>query len=140
MEVLLLIARIVFSGVFAAGAMGHFTQTDNMAGYAQSKGVPAARVLVLIGGVALAAGAVSLVLGIWADLGALALICFLVPTALTMHAFWKETDPQAQQMEQVQFFKDFALAGAALGFFVMFAYFGPAIDWTITDSAFSLTP
>lgn len=27
---------------------------------------------------------------------------------------WKETDAQARQMEQTQFFKDIALAGAAL--------------------------
>ena len=140
MDLLLLIARIVFCGIFAASAVGHFTQTTNMAGYAESRGVPNARIMVLIGGVALALGTVSLVLGIWADLGALALILFLVPTAFTMHAFWKETDAQARQMEQIHFMKDLGLAGGALGFFVIFAYFGPAIDWTITDSAFSLTP
>ncbi len=136
-DVLILIARIVFCGVFATAAIGHLTQTDAMAAYAQSKGVPSARILVLIGGVALVLGSVSLVLGIWPDLGALALICFLVPTALTIHPFWKETEPQAKQMEQTQFFKDFALAGAALAFFVLFAYFGPEIGLTITDPAFS---
>lgn len=136
MDLLLLIARIVFCGIFAASAMGHLTQTAGMAGYAESKGVPNARVMVLIGGAAMAVGVVSLVLGIWADLGALALICFLVPTAVLMHPFWKETDAQAKQAEQVQFLKDFALAGGALAFFVIFAYFGPVIDWMITDPAF----
>jgi putative oxidoreductase len=138
MDVLLLIARIVFAGIFAVSAIGHFAQTDAMAGYAQSRGVPAARVMVLTGGVALVLGVVSLVLGIWPDLGALALMCFLVPTAVLIHGFWKETDPQARQMEQVQFFKDLSLAGAALAFFVIFAYFGDVIDLTITDSAFDL--
>jgi len=44
----------------------------------------------------------------------LLLVGFLVPTALLMHGFWKESDPQTKQMEQVQFFKDLAVAGAAL--------------------------
>jgi putative oxidoreductase len=136
MDVLLLIARIVFCAIFAASAVGHLTQTAGMAAYAESKGVPNARIMVLLGGVVLVAGVVSLVLGIWAGLGALALLCFLVPTAVTMHPFWKETDPQARMTEQVQFFKDTSLAGAALAFFVLFAYFGPVIDLMITDPAF----
>lgn len=137
MDVLLLIARIVFCLIFAASAVGHLTQTAGMTAYAESKGVPNARIAVLGGGVVLVAGVVSLLLGIWADLGALALLCFLVPTALLMHPFWKETDPQAKQLEQAMFLKDLSLAGGALAFFVIFAYFGPVIDLTITDSAFS---
>jgi putative oxidoreductase len=138
MDVLLLIARIVFCSIFAASAFGHFTQTAGMAAYAESKGVPNGRVAVLGGGVVLVAGVVSLLLGLWADLGALALLCFLVPTAFIMHPFWKETDPQSQQAEQVQFMKDISLAGAALALFVLFAYFGPAIDLMVTDPAFEL--
>jgi uncharacterized membrane protein YphA (DoxX/SURF4 family) len=138
MDVLTLIARIVFCLVFAYSAVGHLTQTDVMAGYAQSRGLPAARSFVLIGGVALVAGVVSILLGLWGDLGALALICFLLPTAFTIHAFWKETDPQARQMEQVQFFKDISLAGGALAFFVLYAYAGFALDWVITDPVFDL--
>jgi putative oxidoreductase len=138
MDVLLLIARILFCAIFAASAMGHLTQTAGMAGYAESKGVPNARLAVLFGGVVLVAGVVSILLGIWADLGALALLCFLLPTAFLMHPFWKETEAQAKQMEQVQFMKDISLAGAALAFFVIFAYVGPVIDLTLTDSAFSL--
>lgn len=137
-DVLLLIARIVFCGIFAASAMGHLTQTAGMAGYAESKGVPNARIMVLFGGGVLVAGVVSTVLGIWADLGALALLLFLVPTAFLMHPFWKETDAQAKQTEQVQFLKDLSLAGAALAFFVIFACFGDLVGLTITDSAFSI--
>ena len=69
-----LIARILFCPIFLANAYAHFTQTDYMAQYAQSKGVPAAKLLVQIGGVALALGSVSVLLGLWGDLGALALL------------------------------------------------------------------
>ncbi|WP_329503659.1 hypothetical protein RFN58_35765 [Streptomyces iakyrus] len=52
--------------------------------------------LILVGGL-------SILLGVWADLGALLLVVFLVPTAVLMHGFWKESDPQARPLEMVQF-------------------------------------
>lgn len=42
------------------------------------------------------------------------LALFLFPTAFLMHGFWREADPQARMMEQTHFFKDLAMAGAAL--------------------------
>ena len=55
---------------------------------------------------------------------------FLIPTAFMMHAFWKETDATAKQNETTGFFKDLALAGAALVFFALLrggAAFGPHV-------------
>jgi hypothetical protein len=52
------------------------------------------------------------------------LIAFLVSTALLIHGFWKESDPQAKQMEQVQFIKDLALALLALMLLGLFAHLG----------------
>jgi putative oxidoreductase len=138
MDVLVLIGRILFCALFLVSAMGHFGQTDMMAGYAQSKGVPSARLAVLAGGVLLVLGGVSILLGIWPDVGALLLVVFLVPTALLMHAFWKETDAQAKMMEQVQFFKDTALAGAALMLFALFAHIGDDLGLVIVGPLFDL--
>lgn len=118
--------------------MGHFGQTEAMTGYAKSKGVPAARLAVLGGGVLLTLGAVSVLLGIWPDLGALLLVVFLVPTALLMHSFWRETDAQGKQMEQVQFFKDTALAGASLMLFALFAHLGDDLGLVIVGPLFDL--
>jgi putative oxidoreductase len=137
MDVLVLIGRILFVGVFLAGAMGHFAMTEGMTGYAQSKGVPAARIAVLGVGVLLGLGALSVLLGLWADLGALLLVVFLVPTAVMMHGFWSETDPQAKQMEQTQFLKDLGLAGAALMLFAFFAHVDD-LGLTITGPLFNL--
>lgn len=66
-------------------------------------------------------GVVSVLFGIWPDIGALLLALSVIPTAVLMHAFWKETDPQAQQMEQIQFMKDLSLGGAAIALFGFFA-------------------
>jgi putative oxidoreductase len=55
-----------------------------------------------------------IIVGIWADLAALLLVLFLLPTALVMQNFWTETDPQIKILVQMHFFKDLSLAGAAL--------------------------
>jgi len=137
MDVIVLIGRILLVALFIGAGYGHLTQTDAMSGYAQSKGVPSARLAVQVSGVLILVGGVMVLLGIWPDLGALLLFIFLVPTALLFHAFWKETDPQARQMEMVQFQKDMALAGASLLAFALFASAEPGLS--ITGPLFHLS-
>jgi putative oxidoreductase len=133
MDVVFLIGRILFAALFLGSGIAHLTQTQAMAGYAESRGLPAARPAVLGSGVLILVGGVMVLLGLWGDLGALFLVAFLASTALLIHSFWKDTDDQAKQMEMVQFNKDVGLAGAALAFFVAFSG-NP--DLTITDSLF----
>jgi uncharacterized membrane protein YphA (DoxX/SURF4 family) len=139
MDVIVLIGRILFVVLFLGSAFGHLTQSAGMAGYAKAKGVPAAQAAVLLSGVLLLVGAVSVLLGIYADLGFLALLLFLLPTAVIMHPFWKETDASAKQMEMTQFLKDLALAGACVMLFALFAYVGSDLGLTLTDPAFDLS-
>jgi uncharacterized membrane protein YphA (DoxX/SURF4 family) len=101
-----------------------------MTGYAQYKKVPAAKLSVIVTGLMVLVGGVFIVLGFYADLGALLIAAFLIPAALIMHAFWKETDATAKQNESIGFFKDLSLAGAALVLFAVLhagAEFGPQI-------------
>jgi putative oxidoreductase len=135
MDVVLLIGRVLFVALFLGSAVGHLTQTDAMAGYAASRGVKMARPATVVSGVMMVLGGLSVLLGVWGDLGALLLFLFLVPTAFLMHRFWRETDPTARQTEMVQFNKDVALAGAALAFFWAFSQ-DPGL--TITGPLFSM--
>jgi uncharacterized membrane protein YphA (DoxX/SURF4 family) len=139
MDVIVLIGRILFAVLFLGSAFGHLTQSAAMAGYAKSKGVPAAQAAVILSGLLILFGGVSILLGLWPDLGALAIVLFLIPTAVLMHAFWRERDPMTRQMEQVQFMKDTALAGAALALFGFFAYVGDELGYTLTGPAFNLS-
>jgi putative oxidoreductase len=132
MDVVVLAGRILFVALFLANGYAHLGRTETMAGYAASRGVPAARLVTLASGVLLVAGALLVLLGIWADLGALLLFGFLVPTAVIMHAFWRESDPQARQLELVQFQKDVALGGAALLIFGLLVELGDGLGLTIT--------
>ncbi|CCH28741.1 DoxX family protein [Actinosynnema sp. NPDC047251] len=136
MDVIALIGRILFVFLFFGSAVGHLTQTDAMAGYAASKGVPSPKLATQATGVLMIVGALMVLLGVWADLGALLLVLFLLPTAFLMHNFWTQTDPQAKQAEMIQFNKNVSLAGAALMFFGLYAGAGSGLGLTITGPLF----
>lgn len=137
MDWIVLIGRILFAFLFLGAGFGHLTQGQAMAGYAEARGVPLAKLAVPASGVWILVGGLMVLLGVWADLGALLLVVFLVPAAVLMHGFWKETDAQTRQIEQTMFMKDTALAGAAL---TLFAFFAATEDLglTITGPLFSL--
>lgn len=130
MDIVLVIARVLFALIFISLGISHLTKLEAMTGYAQYKKVPAAKFSVLLSGLMILIGGLYIAFGVYADLGALLLALFLIPTAFLMHAFWKETDPTAKQNETISFFKDLSLAGAALIIFALVATgtdFGPSI-------------
>jgi uncharacterized membrane protein YphA (DoxX/SURF4 family) len=136
MDVVALIGRILFALLFLGSAFGHLTKADAMAGYAASRGLPQPKLAVLGSGVLMLVGALLVLLGIWIDLGALLLVIFLIPTAVLMHPFWKETDAMAKQNEMIAFQKDIALAGAALLILALYAGYGSELGITITGPLF----
>jgi putative oxidoreductase len=137
MDILLVIGRVLFALLFVGSAMGHLTKTEAMTQYAQYRKLPAAKAGVIVSGVVLALGALSVALGVVGDLGALALAAFLIVAAVVFHAFWKESDPQAAATEQAQFMKNIALVGGAIVLFALFA--GDAAGPALTDGAFDLS-
>ncbi|RPF26186.1 DoxX family protein [Georgenia muralis] len=139
MDVLVLLGRVLFGLLFVGSGYGHLAQRQMMAAYAAGKGVPAANVMVPLTGLQILVGALMVALGIWPDVGALLLVAFLVPTAFIMHGFWAETDPGAKAMEQTQFLKDLALAGAALVMFAVFAYLGDDLGLVLVSPLFTLS-
>jgi putative oxidoreductase len=136
MSFVVLIGRILFAALFLGSAVGHLTRTESMAAYAKSKGVPMAWLATFGGGILLGLGGLSVLLGVWADLGALLLAVFLIPTALFMHAFWRETG-EARMMDMIQFQKDMALAGAALMTLGLISIAGDDLSLTLTGPLFS---
>ncbi len=106
-----------------------------MTGYAKYKKVPAAKLSVIVSGLMILVGGIFVALGIYADLGALLIALFLIPAALMMHTFWKETDPTAKMNETIGFFKDLSLAGAALIIYALVAN-GAELGIHLTKSFF----
>lgn len=136
MDIVFLVGRVLLAAIFLLSAIGHFTQADGMAQYAEAKGVPAAKAGVIGSGVIALLAAISLIFGIWTDVGALLLVVFLIPVSLMMHAFWKVEEPQAKQGEQINFNKNLALIGAALILFYVVNQ-GQDIPAGLTDPLFS---
>lgn len=112
--VLHLLGRILFALVFILSGLNHLTQQEAMTGYARAKGLPAPGAATVVSGVVIIVAGLMIVLGLYPVVAAFLLFFFLLGTAFLMHAFWKETDPQAKQSEMAHFLKDLALAGAAL--------------------------
>jgi putative oxidoreductase len=131
-DILVLIGRILFGTLFLTSGANHLANRTAMAGYTASKGIPAPLPATLGSGVLLIAGAVSVLLGIWADLGSLLLAVFVLSTAVLMHPFWKETDAQSKQAEMSHFLKDLALCGASLMLLAFFSYAGDDLGLTLT--------
>ena len=114
MDIVLIVGRILFALIFINSGFAHFAQREAMTGYAQFKKVPAAKLAVPLSGVMILLGGLSIVLGLWMDLGALLLAIFLIFSAFMMHNFWTIDDATQKMNETVAFFKNLSMAGAAL--------------------------
>jgi uncharacterized membrane protein YphA (DoxX/SURF4 family) len=114
-----LLARLLFGGVVAFMGLNHFLNADQMAGYAEMKGLPAPGFSVLASGAMLVLGGLSIVSGAFVVLGAGAVALFLLAAAVTMHDFWQVEDAERQQTEMTQFLKNVTMAGAAFAFLAL---------------------
>ena len=124
MDWLYLIGRVLFAMVFIGSGFGHFAQANQMAQYAGSKGVAAAKTMVLVTGSMILLGGFSILLGLYMEIGAWLLVLFLIPTSFLMHNFWQDMDPMQKQIEGAMFMKNIALAGAALIVYWMVQTYG----------------
>lgn len=111
---ILIVGRLFFGAIFLMTGLNHFQ--SGAIQYAAQAGVPFAPFLVPASGVLAALGAASLLTGYRARLGAWAIVAFLVPVTLTMHAFWAVPDPMMRQMQMAMFLKNVSMLGAALVF------------------------
>ena len=139
MNTIFLIARILFAALFLLSAFGHFAQADAMAQYAAYKKAPGGKFGVYASGALMGLGALSILFGVWGDIGSLLIIAALLPVTFFMHAFWKETDAQAKQTEQIAFNKNVALIGGAFAFFLIFAITSAHVGLTVTGSLINLS-
>jgi putative oxidoreductase len=118
MKLIPLIGRIFFSLIFLMTAFNHFS--GKTIAYAASQNVPFASLLVPASGILATVGAISIVLGYKAKLGAWLIVLFLVPVTFMMHNFWTIADPMMRQMQMAMFMKNISMLGGAL----LITYFG----------------
>lgn len=109
---IVLLGRILFSGIFLMTAANHFSAKT--VAYASAAGVPFAQIAVPLSGVIAILGGLSIVLGYKARIGSWLLVLFLVPVTLAMHNFWAAPDPISAQIQLAMFLKNVSLLGGAL--------------------------
>lgn len=112
MPVLFVVGRVLFALIFLIAAPRHFTA--EAAAHATALGVPLARIAVPLSGLLAIAGGLSVATGYRVPWGAFALIAFLVPVTVMMHAFWRLDDPAQLAIQRAHFVKNVALIGACL--------------------------
>lgn len=136
--VFVLAGRILFAGFFGivAGYGGHIKMTKMLEGYARQAGFPLAAIAGWPTGIWLGAGALSIGLGVWPDVGALMVAAFLLPALLYFHRYWEIEDPMQKQTQQQLFWRNVFGIGACLVFFGTFVALGPDLRYVITGPLF----
>jgi uncharacterized membrane protein YphA (DoxX/SURF4 family) len=120
---LFLVTRLLFGLTLAFMGLNHFMGLDDMAGYAEAKGIPAPRLAVAFTGGMLLFGGVGVAAGVLPAVAAGALAVFMLVTTPKMHDFWNAPEEQ-QQTEMTQFLKNVAIFGGSLGFLAL-----AAVEW-----------
>lgn len=138
--IVLLIGRVVFSFFFIYSGFNHLTKLSAYSGYAASSGVPAPTVAVAVTGLMLLGGGLSVLLGVKPKLGAALLFVFLVPTAIIIHKFWGIADPMMAGNQAAHFWKNIALAGAALMMYGLADLYPARWPYSVGAAAARTTP
>jgi len=133
---ILLVGRILFIALFAFSARGHIVNHDRFVTTARGK-LPLPYLAGWPTGVWLLLGDLLMVLGIWADIAALMMIAFLIPTTLLFHRFWTFSDPAQRRTQEGSFYRNLSLLGASLALFALFSVVGPG-RFAITGSLLKL--
>ena len=136
--IIVLVGRVIFGGYFGAVAgVAHIRRSDQMEGYSKGIGFPVPAIAGWPVGIWLIVGAISLVLGIWPDLGALMIAAFLLTAAAYFHRYWEVSDPGQKMTQSFAFWRNsLGIAGCAV-MFGTFVTLGPALRFAMTKALFS---
>ncbi|HME34837.1 MAG TPA: DoxX family protein [Candidatus Sulfotelmatobacter sp.] len=107
-----LLGRLFFALIFLVAGPNDFA--SKTIAFAASQGVPLASIAVPLSGVISILGALLVLLGYRAKLGAWLIALFLVGVTPMLHNFWAVTDPMMRQMQMINFMKNMSMLGGAL--------------------------
>jgi putative oxidoreductase len=133
-----LIGRILLPlPLLSAGIPFHVRQSQMAEGYAKQIGFPVPAIAGWPTGLWMTAGSLSVILGLWGDVGALMMAAFVVPAAAWFHRFWQAPEEQ-KMMQQGFLYRNAAILGGSLILFAVFTTVGHDLSFTLTDPLFDL--
>lgn len=107
----ILLGRILIAGSFFWIVYEKIKHWDVTMAYMKSKHVPQAKIVLPISVGLKTLGALLVLFGWYAHLGALILLVLTIASLAKLHQFWKLQGPE-RQIELMLFIKDTAIAGA----------------------------
>ena len=113
-EILFVVGRLLFGGLFLYNGVNHFTNYAAIRGYTAYKKVPMPGASTVASGLWLLAGGLNVVLGFRPEVGLTLIAVFLLGVTPVMHDFWNVADPTQRLGDLINFSKNAALLGAAL--------------------------
>ncbi|MGH2675016.1 MAG: DoxX family protein [Actinomycetota bacterium] len=127
-----LAGRVLFPAYCAYFGYGHLRGSRGFVEGVRSRGrIP---VPVLAGwpaGLWLLAGALSVAVGVWPDVGALMLGVFVVLTALYVHDFWHLEEDSGREAQRQLFLRNMAYLASCLVMFGTFAGLGGSLRFVL---------
>lgn len=116
-----LVGRVLLSLIFLASGLMKLGDWSGNIAYMESKGFFLTHLFLAAATVIEIAGALMVMLGWRARLGAAALALFTVVAAVTMHNFWSVSDGMMKMVETAMFLKNLTIVGGLL----LVVAFGP---------------
>jgi putative oxidoreductase len=107
------LGRLLLAGLFLMSGVNKVTNWEGTMTHTKQAGVPMAEVALPVATALEFLGGISVVLGLYARLGGLALLLFLVPVTYYMHAFWN-VEPTEQMTQTISFMKNVTIMGGLL--------------------------
>jgi uncharacterized membrane protein YphA (DoxX/SURF4 family) len=129
LDLLGLVGRLLFLVVFVRGGYAGSINLSNTIAVAARAGAPLASVTVPASQVLQWVGIVSVALGIWADVGAVCLLLFLIPVTYWTHGFWR-LEGQPRQAQTGNFLRNLTYLGGVL--LILHAALAGALPLTVT--------
>jgi len=105
--------RVLISIIFLSSGYNKIVGFSATQKYMESHGLLFAEALLVLAIFAELSGGISLILGAYTRLGALALLLFMIPTTLIFHTDF------SQRVQVIHFLKNLAIMGGILAFMAM---------------------
>ncbi|WP_404442122.1 DoxX family protein [Sutcliffiella horikoshii] len=123
MDIVFFIGRILFSLIFILAGISHLKDFNHTVEMTKKFRAPFPRLSAAAMSVFAVIGGISVAFGIYAQIGALLLLVFLIPTTFIVHRFWGLSDKQQKAMQLVHFNKNLSLLGVTL--MILYSGSGP---------------
>jgi putative oxidoreductase len=135
----LLVGRILFAAYFAYYGLGHLRGSRGFVEGTRARGrLPMPFLAGWPAGVWLWAGALSVALGVWPDVGALMLGVFVTLTILVVHDFWNLDEDAGREAQRQLFLRNTAFVASCVALFAAFTGLGQGLPLVLVHPLLSL--